>query len=1359
MEFLTAPVPIFNMQDDASSMGSRWEKWLNRFENYLLAAGIDNEERQKAMLLHYAVNREFEIFNFRQCKQEENEVIDTFYTRLLKLSKTCSFTNTNEEIKSQIIMKTKYTQLRKYGLTEQPSLDDLLARGRTIEATRKQLAAIEDEHKQIEKCNRMHQNKNRSNTSQKNRNPDQNRDHQIQSKCKNCGGTWHTNGRQSCPAYQLNCRSCGKIGHFAKVCMSKGNQRPQHNTRNSRTHTQRARVNFNETQNQEEFNSDHSETSFQITTIQKVNKVNLPTTQVKLNGTSVDFIIDTGSSINLINAETYKNLGIHKLLPDNTTILPYNTMKRLELVGKFKGKFVHNKSETEADVYVVQGDGEALLSYETSVKLNLIHVSLNNKTISEISLSEYPNLTKGIGNLKHVKVMLHIDETITPVAHKHRRIPIHLRKAVEAELKRLEQQDIIEKATGPTPWVSPIVIIPRTSNPNQIRLCVDMREANKAIKRERHPTPTIDDILSELNGATTFSKIDLKDGYHQLTLHENSRYITVFSTHAGLYRYKRLSFGINSAAEIFQNIIRQTLINIQGVINVSDDILIYGKSKEKHDQALRIVLERLNANNLTINLRKCVLNKDKIKFFGYVFSKDGVHPDPEKIKSVVNLETPTNVHEVRSLLGILNYVGKFLPNLATNTQVLRELTNKRKKWEWSDAHEKAFKFLKKQLSNAQKLAYFDVNKNTHLYVDAGPIGLGAILSQEANNKTEIIAYASRTLTQVEQRYSQIEKETLAATWAIQHFHIYLYGTTFTLHTDHKPLLSILSNPQSSPSARIERLCLRTQPYQFKIVHQPGVSNPSDYLSRHPTTDEGINKNDKIEEYVYFIAQNSMPKTMTVEEVRQKTQEDALLNKLKEALQNNDYKLWENPQLKPYKSIKEELTIYQGVVLRKNRILIPTSMQERVIQLAHKGHLGIVKTKQLLRTKVWFANMNEMVDKYVKSCHACQAVTPFKQRNPLETTEMASHAFGSVDVDYAGPFPNGKYAFLLIDEYSRFPIVEIIPSTNFKHLKAILDKTFAIFGIRQKLKSDNGPPFNGKELKSYLSSMHIKHHPITPYWPEANGVAERFVKTLKKSLLCAFLETHDMEAQLQEFLINYRSSPHQTTEKSPYELIFNREVNTFLPSIIQTGNSNYNPSIEHTKRETRNNKANIKRRTKPHTFTLGDKVLCKQIKHNSLTPYYDPYPWKITRITGAQIEGEREGRKIIRNSSFFKSFIPRTNPSNPNSPSLITSPNPNESDTLTNTSLTKTTKIYETPPNGTIQEQETSENSMSTGTMRTRPSIAPSNRTPTPIVTPSTSGHEAQDIRHPEASPPSFSNRPKRQTKTPGHFKDYVVTKY
>lgn len=242
-------------------------------------------------------------------------------------------------------------------------------------------------------------------------------------------------------------------------------------------------------------------------------------------------------------------------------------------------------------------------------------------------------------------------------------------------LKRLEDSDIIEHTSGPTPWVSPIVVFPKPNNPDKIRLCVDMRMPNQAIQREHHPQPVIDDLITDLNGAKYFSKLDLSSAYHQLELDEESRYITTFTTHKGLYRYKRLNLGTNSASEIFQNALDNVLNGIQGCRNISDDIIIFGKTEEEHDAALRKVFEVVKAKNLTFGLEKCQFDK-QLEFFGYVFSADGISPSPSKVNAVKETPVPTNPSEIRSFLGMIQYCGRFIPDLATVSAPLRMLTKK-----------------------------------------------------------------------------------------------------------------------------------------------------------------------------------------------------------------------------------------------------------------------------------------------------------------------------------------------------------------------------------------------------------------------------------------------------------------------------------------------------------------------------------------------------------------------------------------------------------------------------------------------------------------------------------------------------------
>ena len=310
--------------------------------------------------------------------------------------------------------------------------------------------------------------------------------------------------------------------------------------------------------------------------------------------------------------------------------------------------------------------------------------------------------------------------------------------------------------------ISPLVIIPKRNG--EVRLCIDMRMANRAILRERHPSPTVDDLMHSLNGATVFSKLDLRSGYHQLSLASESRYITTFATHKGLRRYKRLNFGTNSASEIFQNAINEQVGDIQGVINISDDtgIIVFGETQEKHDEALEALFRRLLSVGLTVNKEKCEFNKKSLEFFRFVFSRKGISPDPQKIKTIQVAKPPSSTTEVRSFIGMASYCAKFIPNFSDNTKPLRELTKKNVNFKLTEKERESFKQVKQMLTSDTVMAYFNGTKQMELTTDASPWGLSAILSQKTpgTDDRRIVAYVRRSLSTTEQKYHRQKRKLL-----------------------------------------------------------------------------------------------------------------------------------------------------------------------------------------------------------------------------------------------------------------------------------------------------------------------------------------------------------------------------------------------------------------------------------------------------------------------------------------------------------------------------------------------------------------------------------------------------------------------
>ena len=298
-----------------------------------------------------------------------------------------------------------------------------------------------------------------------------------------------------------------------------------------------------------------------------------------------------------------------------------------------------------------------------------------------------------------------------------------------------------------------------------------------AIQRERHIMPPLPEIIHDLKGATVFSKLDLRSGYHHLLLHKDSRYITTFSTHKGLFQYKRLSFSINAAAEKFQDVIATAIGDIQNCKNISDDFIVYGKNTVEHDKALQKLLKRCSELGLTLNRQKCEFYTPRVIFYGWVFSGDGMKPDPAKINTIVNMQTPTNVSECHSLLGMTNYISRLIPGYADVVLPIRQLTKKDSKFEWGTAQQRVLKILKDKLMSIKVMAYFVPNKETHLHIDGSPTGLGAILSQDK----KVIAYASKALNGCEETLLTNRKGKLGIGMGLPTLQDILTGMPF-LHT-------------------------------------------------------------------------------------------------------------------------------------------------------------------------------------------------------------------------------------------------------------------------------------------------------------------------------------------------------------------------------------------------------------------------------------------------------------------------------------------------------------------------------------------------------------------------------------------------
>ena len=792
-----APVAAFDPHGDPNSVSQRWKKWIRGFKMYADASGCSDKKQRRQLLLHSSGPEVQDIFDtlgdtgadfdsackaltdyftpqqndpynrhlFRQEQQAEGETVAQFATRLRALSIPCNFGDMADDcIRDQIIDKCMSKTLRTKLLAESKlTLKRLLEIAQAKEASERQAAQFRPADKVYAVHHNRHGQQGHSGRHRSDKRSDDGQstsDSRKSLKCTRCGRSGHTGAECRC-SKNIKCYKCGTMGHFASVCRNE--------KESSKTHPVRLVADSSDASNSED------EYSWCIPGgMEKITVV--------VDGVEVQMVVDSGSTCNVVNSHIRSALEARGTIfkRSSKSIRPYGS-PALKVSGQATVSISYGSRSIEATVVCIDGDAPPLLGKHSAENLRVLNIDMAAFHVSASSTNtdmierEFPGITKGIGKYVGGEITLHIDKTVPPVARKHSRVPFHLRKAVEQELAKLESEDVIERVSGPTEWVSMIVVAPKPKSPNEIRMCVDMREPNKAILRTRHVCPTIDDLVTDLNGSKIFSKIDLRSGYHQLVLEENSRYITAFSTHAGLFRYKRLSFGVNSAAEVFQHTIQSVIHNVKGARNVSDDIIVFGASVEDHDKALRGVLQALHTAGLTINAKKCLFHCSEIDFYGYVFSEKGLSPDPLKVQALRDASPPTNATEVRSFLGMVQYSARFIDNLATMSEPLRKLTKKGAEWLWTETEAVAFDKMKGALSEDTTVRYFDPKKETTILVDASPVGVAGILSQEGRP----VAYASRSLSDVEQRYSQTEREALAVVWACEHFHIYLSGAPFT----------------------------------------------------------------------------------------------------------------------------------------------------------------------------------------------------------------------------------------------------------------------------------------------------------------------------------------------------------------------------------------------------------------------------------------------------------------------------------------------------------------------------------------------------------------------------------------------------
>ena len=594
-----------------------------------------------------------------------------------------------------------------------------------------------------------------------------------------------------------------------------------------------------------------------------------------LNDMSTVFDIDTGAEVSVISEERHRKIGSPSLSPPGKTLRgPSNYA--LPVTGYFTGVLKHGCVETQQEIYVVRNLHRHLLGRPAIDALGLaVRVgAIFSGDTSPVQL--FPKMFQGLGKLQgEYEIKLRPDFKPFAISVP-RRVAVPLLGNVREEIERMERLGVITKVVVPTDWCAGMVVVPKPNG--SVRICVELTKLNQSVCRERHPLPAVEQTLAQLAGAEVFTKLDANSGFWQIPLSAESALLTTFLTPFGRYCFNRLPFGITSAPEHFQRRMSVLLDGMDGVICLMDDVLVYGKTQEEHDEQLVKILQRLEAAGLTLNREKCEFSQRQVKFLGQIVDKTGVRPDNAKVKAIREAPTPKNVSDVRRFLGMVNQLGKFSPNLAEKTRPLRELLKKDNTWLWGVPQRDAFAEVKEALIAAPVLALFDPTRETTVSADVSCYGLGAVLLQRQPNGTmKPVSYISRSLTPTEQRYAQIEKEALAFTWACERFSDYLVGLQFGIETDHKPLVPFSTKNLDELPIRVQRFRMRMMRFHFSIHHVPGKNLIiADMLSRAPLDEHKDSDHVFAEETDAFVnlTLQSLPATESrLDEIRRQQEQD------------------------------------------------------------------------------------------------------------------------------------------------------------------------------------------------------------------------------------------------------------------------------------------------------------------------------------------------------------------------------------------------------------------------------------------------------------------------------------------------------
>lgn len=1229
---------VFNSFDLSTNERNSYDSIINAFEVFCKTR----------------VNETYERFKFFKRKQRENEPFNDFLMDIRKLAKSCGFVNLESSLlKDQIVSGIFSDQTRKELLkTTDLNYGKAVEMCRSTETSSIQVKDMHQENstrslpststnttvdyikgnpnREMNFNHNRNYNENRNFNNNNFYNPSQrtqmggkqflvNRGNKTISNhnifiCRYCN---QKHAPRSCPAFGQKCSNCFKYNHFAVMCNSR-------NTRSINT------INENNFENVDELfvYSINSYKNYKNTfkNFNHSSKQSIWKEKIRINNSFIEFKLDSGSGANIIPFKLLQKVDrAVKIEPTSMVLSAYGGQQLhpkgiCQLICMFK-----NEIRLE-EFIIIDEDLVPILGLKSCVDLNLIkkvnEIELETLPIlddKERCMNEYVEQFKGLGKfVKKHKIDLKEDSEQYAVVKPPRRVPLKIRENLKTTLNQLVKLKIIEKVDEPRMWVHNMVIVEKLNG--DLRICLDPKNLNKCIKQNKYLIPTVEDISMKLYGAKIFSVLDLKDGFWHVELDEESKKLVTFATPFGNYQFNRLPFGLCSSAETFQKYNEENFGDIEGVAIYIDDILIAGKTMEDHDRILKQVLERAKKLNVKFNPHKFQYKVPSVTYLGFKFTEDGRQIDENRIRTIKELKNPKDKKDLQKFLGVVNYLRSFLPNLSEVTSPLRELLKKNVLFQWNQTHSDAVTKIKELIVEAPILQNFNPDEEIIIQTDASQNGLGCCLLQ----KQGMVSCGSRSLSETEKMYAQIEKEFLAVVFSTVKFRDYIYGRSVLVQSDHKPLVSIMQKDiHKIPSSKLQRMRLRLLNYDIKLEYIPGkYLHLADYLSRY-FLDSNICEEEKVfTESVLSINVSEEKVRLFQKETIADSTLKVLLKYAQEGWPNDRSKVIE--QAKFYFKMRNDILVENGIVYFNDRIVVPMSLRKEMIKILHESHQGISKTKKRAQEIFYWPGLNSEIEECITKCDKCQTIRNSATKEKMIPHEIPELPFNKVSCDIL-EYQNKNY-LVLIDYYSKWIELRKIKNKSSSEIIFHWMEMFSIYGVPKILIADN-VPFNSFECHEFAKNWNFEITTTSPLYAQSNGLAERAVGIVKN-----ILKKSETTEELLIGLMEYRNTPTKDMNYSPAQLLQNRRLRTKIPVVENFLRPSINQGVRECflKKSFNNQKYYNRGKINKNEFQTGEKIRIR--KDNFWVPGTIVKKWHTPR---SYIVRDKNNNEYRRNSSFLK----------------------------------------------------------------------------------------------------------------------------